>query len=157
MKTLMLTTLALMLAGPVQAAGPREMPETEKRVLLESRERIWRALLANDEAQLAWMLPPGSRAIGPGQGWSDKFSDSAKLRKELASFPARGGKLIDLKFPRTEVQSFGSIAILYTEFEWELEVGGQHTRQHGYTTEIFHKSKGRWTNPGWHLEIATTP
>lgn len=133
------------------------MPEAEKRVLLETREKIWRALFAFDKEQLAWMLPPGSSAIGPGGEWSDKFSGYEKLLKELEDFPRSGGKLIDLKFPRTEVQSFGSVAILYTEFEWELEVGGKRTRQHGFATEIFHKSKGRWTNPGWHLEILPAP
>ncbi len=133
------------------------MSEAERRVLLETRERIWRSLFANDREQLAWMLPPGSRAFGPGPDWAAKFSDHAKLLKELEDFPKNGGKLIDLKFSRTEVQSFGDVAILYTEFEWELEIGGKRTQQHGFATEIFHKSKGRWTNPGWHLEIVPKP
>ena len=130
------------------------MPEAEKRVLLETRERIWRALFAFDRTQLEWMLPEGSRAFGPGSGWEGKFSGRAKLLRELEQFPKNGGKLIDLQFPRTEVQSFGAVAILYTEFIWELESSGKRTRQHGFATEVFHKSKGRWTNPGWHLEIS---
>ena len=135
------------------ADGPRAMPAAEQRLLLETRERIWRALFAFDRTQLAWMLPEGSRALGPGNSWNAKFSDRAKLMQELEQFPKNGGKLIDLQFPRTDVQSFGNMAILYTEFTWELESGGKRTRQHGFATEVFHKSKGRWTNPGWHLEI----
>ena len=66
-----------MVAASVAAAEMRPMPEAEKRVLLETRERIWRALFAFDRTQLEWMLPEGSRAFGPGSGWEGKFSGRA--------------------------------------------------------------------------------
>ena len=141
------TTAALLLAAP--------MPEAERRVLLQAREQVWRALFDADEKQLAWMLPEGSMAFGPGAEWAEKFSDRARIVAEQRDFVKRGGKLRALKFIRTEVQPIApSVAILYTEFEWELESGnGNRTRSHGFATEIFHKHKGKWTNPGWHLEI----
>ncbi|MGO8794272.1 MAG: DUF4440 domain-containing protein, partial [Candidatus Sulfotelmatobacter sp.] len=61
-------------------------------------------------------------------------------------------KLVWLEFPRTEVQHFGDVAIVWSSFLVETEVGGKRTSSSGRATEIFVRENGHWTNPGWHTE-----
>jgi len=69
-----------------------------------------------------------------------------------AQFAKEGGKLVKLEFPKTEIQLFGYTAVLYSNFSYELEIGGQHSNHSGRVTEVFVLRKGQWVNPGWHME-----
>ena len=59
-----------------------------------------------------------------------------------------------LEFPRNEIQRFGDVAIIYTQYELETEVGGKRSVSAGRATEIFVRRNGEWTNPGWHTDSA---
>jgi hypothetical protein len=65
-----------------------------------------------------------------------------------------GGKLARLVFPRTDIQSYGNMAILYTTYEMDLVNGGQTSSQRGVATEVFVRRDGRWINTGWQLAPA---
>src|SRR5207247_911019 len=61
-------------------------------------------------------------------------------------------KLVRLEFPRTDVQAYGDVAIIYTTYLYELESApGQKETTAGHATEIFVKRNGAWLNSGWHL------
>ena len=62
------------------------------------------------------------------------------------------GKLLALEFPRTEIQVYGYTAVIYSDYAYELEVGGQAKRRAGRVTEVFVLRGGQWVNPGWHLD-----
>ena len=68
-----------------------------------------------------------------------------------AQFAKRGGKLVKLEFPKTEIQVYGATAVVYSNYSYELETGGQHLNQSGRVTEVFVNRKGQWVNPGWHM------
>ncbi len=63
-----------------------------------------------------------------------------------------GGKLITLEFPKTEIQLFGFTAVVYSNYSYELETGGEHINHSGRVTEVFVLRKGQWVNPGWHMD-----
>jgi len=67
-------------------------------------------------------------------------------------FQAQGGKLTRLEFPRTEVQRLGNVAVIYSEYVLEIEMGGKRSVSSGRVTEIFVLRKGKWSNPGWHTD-----
>jgi hypothetical protein len=74
------------------------------------------------------------------------------LRRLSAQFIENRGKLIKLEFPKTEIQVYGYTAVVYSNYSYEIEVGGQRSQQSGRVTEVFVMRKGQWVNPGWHMD-----
>jgi ketosteroid isomerase-like protein len=132
-----------------QSASLRPLGDQMKKRLLDAREGVWRAFFANDRAMLEKMLPEETLAIeAEGNSWSNR----QKVLDDAAEFVKNGGKLIKLEFPKTEIQMYGFTAVLYSNYSYELEVGGQKINQSGRVTEVFVLRKGQWVNPGWHMD-----
>lgn len=123
--------------------------QAERAELLQVREAVWRAWFTNDRAALEKFLPNDLVGINNG----DEKWDTREIAIEgAAQFAANGGKLLRLEFPRTEIQSYGDVVVLYSLFTTETEVHGQRTVSSGRSTEIFVRRNGQWLNPGWHLD-----
>lgn len=132
-----------------QMAVPRQLGDQMKKRLLDAREAVWRAFFAGDRATLEKSLPPETKAIEAGD---DAWSNREQVLANSADFAKSGGKLIKLEFPKTEIQMYGSTAVLYSTYAYELEVGGQHVNRSGRVTEVFVLRDGQWINPGWHMD-----
>jgi ketosteroid isomerase-like protein len=131
------------------ADQPRTLSATEQRELFETREKLWRAWFANDTEQLQSILPEELIAIDAGvEAWADR---SESLNRS-AEFAAGKGRLVRLEFPRTQIQVYGDVVILYTAYLVETEKGGERSTASGRGTEIFERRAGRWLNTGWHLD-----
>jgi len=117
--------------------------------LLRVRETIWRAWFAGDTKTLKKLVPPGTIVMSGGE---EKWKDQADVLRTSAEFHAHGGRLIRLDFPRTEVQHFGDVAIVWSTYILETEVNGKRSSNSARVTEIFVKQHGHWTNPGWHTD-----
>lgn len=130
------------------AAQPQRLDAAERAALLAAREAVWRAWFAGDTATLSTLVPPELITIDPG---SDTFGTRASNLDGARGFAAAGGKLARLVFPRTEVQAYGSTAILYTTYEMDLVNGGKTTTERGAATEVFVRQDGHWINTGWQL------
>jgi len=115
--------------------------------LLRARERIWRAWFANDSVELARLLPPATVAA-EGGGWEDRAAIVAGSR----GFAASGGKLVRIQFFDTDIVSYGSVAVVHSRFELDLDNRGQRTTRSGLATELFVRQEGAWVNPFWHLQ-----
>ncbi len=117
--------------------------------LLTVREAVWRSWFANDTQALARLVPPDTIVISSGEvAWKHQ----AEVFKSAGEFQAAGGKLIRLEFPRTEVQRFGDVAIVWSSYLVETETKGKRSVSSGRVTEIFVRRNGHWTNPGWHTD-----
>ena len=132
-----------------QLQSLRPLPDQMKKRLLEAREAVWRAFFAGDRATLEKLIPEETVAIeADGNNWSNRqtiFDGSAQFAKN-------GGKLVKLEFPKTEIQVYGFTAVVYSNYVYELEVGGQHLNRSGRVTEVFVLRNGQWVNPGWHMD-----
>jgi ketosteroid isomerase-like protein len=129
----------------------RKLPDSDKKSLLEAREAVWRAWFAGDRAKLEKLLPAELLTIEPGSGeWGSRQS----TLEGSARFAAGGGKLIRLEFPKTEIQSYGYVAIVYSDYLYEIEQGGQRSVNSGRATEVFVNHNGAWVNPSWHMDSA---
>ena|SRR5215469_13018058 len=117
--------------------------------LLRVRESVWRAWFDNDVKTLQRLVPPGTITISSGE---KEWKDQAAVFRDAENFHAKGGKLIRLEFPRTEVQHFGDVAVIYSQYLYAVEMGGKRTVSSGRVTEIFVKRDGQWVNPGWHTD-----
>lgn len=132
-----------------QLASQRRMLDGDERAsLMKAREAVWRAWFAGDQTTLARLLPPELITIEPG---STAFGTHASTLEGSRGFAAGGGKLTRLAFPSTEIQVYGSTAILYTSYEMELQTGGQTRNERGMATEVFVSKDGTWLNTGWQL------
>jgi len=139
--------LAMAALAGAQAAQSRH--ENDNDDLLKVRESVWRAWFANDRAALEQLVPEDTIVISAGEhDWKGR----ANVLESAAQFRASGGKLVRLEFPRTEVQRFGDVAIIYSQYLYETEMNGKRAQTSGRVTEIFVRRGGKWTNPGWHTD-----
>ena len=134
---------AVVSAAQLQARKP------DDRQLLVVRETVWRAWFAGETGTVAELVPPETLVISAGE---KKWKNQADVLRTSSEFHAKGGKLIRLEFPRTEVQRFGDVAIVWSQYVLETDVDGKRSQSAGRVTEIFVWQHGRWTNPGWHTD-----
>ncbi len=146
-----LFTVSATLTVPVLASSSTDTASTAtaQKDLLAVREAVWRAWFADDTKALEKLVPADTIAISSGE---QKWQNQAEIFQGAAQFHATGGKLIRLEFPRTEIQRFGNVAILYSQYLYEIEVDGKRSLTSGRATETFVLRSGQWTNPGWHTD-----
>jgi hypothetical protein len=70
-----------------------------------------------------------------------------------SKFVRTGGKLSSIEFPRTEVQAYGNVIIVYSEYRLGMLIQGKQITQAGMATEIFVNRGGTYVNTGWHLNV----
>lgn len=117
--------------------------------LLRTRETVWRAWFAGDTKTLERLVPPQTIVMSGGE---KEWKPQSDVLRSSAEFHSKGGKLIRLEFPRTEVQHFGDVAVVWSSYIVETEVEGKRSSGSSRVTEIFVRQHGRWTNPGWHTD-----
>jgi ketosteroid isomerase-like protein len=132
-----------------QLQALRPLPEQMKKRLLDAREAVWRAYFTGDRATLERLIPEETIAIDPG---GSTWSNRQAILDGAVEFAKSGGKLLKLEFPKTEIQVYGNTAVVYSNYSYELETGGQQINQAGRVTEVFVLRKGQWVNPGWHMD-----
>ena len=132
-----------------QLASPRSIDDEMKKRLLDAREAVWRAWFAGDRATLENLIPQETIAIESG---NNNWSNRQTILDGSEQFAKGGGKLVKLEFPKTEIQMYGAAAVVYSNYSYELEQGGQRINQSGRVTEVFVLRNGQWVNPGWHMD-----
>ncbi len=133
------------------AGSTRSFPanQDDRGQLLKVREAVWRSWFANDVSTLRELVPPGTIVISAGE---PQWKHQPEVLQSAVDFQAQGGKLVRLEFPRTEIQRFGDVAILYSQYIVETEMKGKRSVSAGRATEVFVLHNGQWTNPGWHTD-----
>ena len=132
-----------------QIAAPRALGDQMKKRLLDAREAVWRAWFGGDRATLEKLIPNETVAIESGD---NNWSNRQTVLDGSTQFAKSGGKLIKLEFPKTEIQVYGVTAVIYSNYSYELETGGQRSTRTGRVTEVFVLRNGQWVNPGWHMD-----
>ena len=132
-----------------QLASPRSIGDQMKKRLLDAREAVWRAWFAGDRATLEKLIPQETIAI---ESEENNWSNRQVILENSQQFAKGGGKLLKLEFPKTEIQMYGATAIVYSNYSYALQVGGQTVNKSGRVTEVFVLRNGQWVNPGWHMD-----
>jgi len=145
--------LVVLAIATYSSAGTRRysvVPSPElRKELLSVRESVWKGWFENDQQKLSQLLPSELIAINNGQtDWEDR----EKTLTGAKHFAEGHGRLISLNFPRTEMQVYGDVAILYSQFAMEFSDADGTKKQSGRATEVFVRQNGRWVNTGWHLD-----
>lgn len=140
----MLTVTPMNLARAQTAPTPSERKE-----LLKIRQQVWESYFSNDQVKLGELIGKDFLTINPGEAhWQNRseFLAGAKV------FADHGGKLVFLSFPRTEIQNFGDVAVLYSLVKITMESEGKQESLNCRSTEIFQKRNGVWVNTGAHVD-----
>jgi len=139
----------LLFAGTVLGAssGASKVSQAERASLLRAREQAWLAWFTND--RIARYFPAETLGINAGE---EAWADFKGVMASAKAFADSGGKLIRLEFPRTEIQRYGDVYILYSRYTFETEQAGKRSVVSGRATEVFIQRNGRWVNPGWHTD-----
>jgi ketosteroid isomerase-like protein len=132
-----------------QVQMPTSLSDQGRKRLLDAREAVWRAYFSNDRAMLEKLIPEETVTIESGD---NKWGNRKAIFDGAERFAKGGGRLVKLEFPKTEIQVYGSTAVVYSNYLYELETGGQRYQQTGRVTEVFVLRKGQWVNPGWHMD-----
>lgn len=131
-------------------ATGRALDERSRVELLAVREQVWRAWFAFDSTQLVRLLPAdGFLAVEADSVWRNREQTMAESR----AFARGGGRLVSLEFPRTEMQVFGDVVVIYTTFRYTTERAGQQNRAAGNAVEVFVRRGGAWQHPSWYLDF----
>jgi ketosteroid isomerase-like protein len=132
-----------------QLQTPRPLGDEIKKRLLDAREAVWRAYFAGDRAALEKLIPDETITIEADE---NTWGNRKMVLDGAERFVKAGGKLLKLEFPKTEIQTYGYTAIVYSNYSYEIEIGSQHVNKTGRVTEIFVLRNGQWVNPGWHMD-----
>lgn len=135
--------------GSAGCQVPQQVTASMRKELLAAREAVWRAWYANDRVKLEAVIPEETVAINPAE---EKWHDRAQILAGAREFAEQSGKLLRLEYPRTEIQLYGDVAILYTTYLVEVESQGRRETVTGRGTEIFVRRNAIWVNSGWHLD-----
>lgn len=131
-----------------QSSELQPMLPGQRAELLQAREAVWRAWFRGDAAALRTLLPAETIALAAGpEGWQTRDA----IIKAAVDFAKSGGTLARLEFPRTEIQSYGATAIIYTTYAFETDTKGTRGGEKGKAIEIFVRRPGGWVNSGWQL------
>jgi hypothetical protein len=141
-------------ASPARSAnrlvGAGSLDERSRAELLAAREQVWRAWFAYDTVQLERLLPAeGFLAAGEDSVWRNREQTIAQSRE----FSRSGGRLVSVEFPRTEMQVFGDVVVIYTTFRFTTERRGQQEHSAGNAVEVFVRRDGVWQHPSWYLDF----
>lgn len=149
------SNICLVPQDPGAAAGfggsveTRALTPGQREELLGAREAVWRAWFSGDSEGLRAAVPEDVIAIDAG---SEQWADLDGVQARAAKFVEGGSRLVRLEFPETRIQAYGSVAVLYTTYLFEVEKQGERTVHTGRGTEVFVRREGRWMNTGWHLD-----
>lgn len=136
------------------ASELQPMTPSGRSELLETREAVWRAWFAGDAAALGKLLPPETIALSAGpQGWTARDA----ILESSREFARTGARLVKLEFPRSEIQSYGATAIIYTVYDYETERAGKRSGERGKAIEVFVRRQHGWVNSGWNLTPDPAP
>jgi ketosteroid isomerase-like protein len=154
MRSLVMFLSVLALLGlnehPLRAEGRGgAAPEKLRQEILTAREAVWRSWFANDQERLRALLPDDTIAINNGE---EAWQSRDEILAAAGKFAAAGGRLVRMEFPRVEVQVFGDVAVVYSQYLFEVETAGARQVSSGRATEVFVRRAGRWVNPGWHMD-----
>ena len=126
----------------------RVLDGDERASLMTAREAVWRAWFAGDTDGLGKLVPPELVTVS---SFGEDFGTRDSTLNQSRSFASSGAKLTRLVFPRSDIQAYGSTAIIYTTYEMDIASGGKTETQRGSATEVFVWQNGRWINTGWQL------
>ena len=104
--------------------------------VLKLSQAFWKALEASDTAAM--------RAVCDPRCFFVHIGGNADLDREMDGFTNKVFQPTEITLHHQDVKDFGDTAILISDVDYGLLLGGQPTTHHFTTTEVFQKQDGDW-------------
>jgi len=128
--TSMMPPVTATLPQDTESYGPEELK------LLETSKNFWSAMEAADEA--------GMRAIADANCTFVHIGMTCKLDEEIFFYTSGAFKPTSIVFHGQSVDVFGDTAVVITDCDYSLEMGGGSTSHHFAVTEVYVKQGEDW-------------
>lgn len=108
----------------------------EQRAVLGASQRFWAAMEKADEAGMRSIAEPGCTFVHIGV--------TCKLDKEIEFYTSGMFKPTGIDFHSQTADIYGDTAVVITDCDYSLLLGGKETTHHFAVTEVFVKRDDGW-------------
>lgn len=125
-------------APPIQAALPQDAGSysEEERAVLDTSQRFWAAMEAADEAGMRSIADPNCTFVHIGM--------TCKLDEEIQAYTSGMFQPTEIVFHGQSVERYGDTAIVLTDCDYSLKLGGMNTTHHFAVTEVYVWQADQW-------------
>lgn len=125
-------------APPIQAALPQETGSysEEERAVLDTSQRFWAAMEAADEAGMRAVADPNCTFVHIGM--------TCKLDEEIDFYTSGMFQPTEIVFHGQSVERYDDTAIVLTDCDYSLKLGGMNTTHHFAVTEVYVRQADQW-------------
>lgn len=126
------------LMPPVQAALPQDaaLYSVEQLALLETSQRFWSAMEQADESGMREIADPNCTFVHIGM--------TCKLDEEIGFYTSGSFQPTEIVFHGQSVELFDETAVVITDCDYSLLLGGVTTTHHFAVTEVYTNQDGAW-------------
>lgn len=124
---------------PIQATLPQDAGSygEEERQVLDASQRFWTAMEAADEA--------GMRDVADSNCTFVHIGMTCKLDEEIQAYTSGMFQPTEIAFHGQSVERYGDTAIVLTDCDYSLKLGGINTTHHFAVTEVYVERDGQWS------------
>lgn len=123
---------------PIQASLPQDAAsygEAERQVL-DASQRFWTAMEAADETGMRSVTDPNCTFVHIGM--------TCKLDEEIQAYTSGMFQPTEIVFHGQSVERYGDTAVVLTDCDYSLRLGGMNTTHHFAVTEVYVERDGQW-------------
>ena len=123
---------------PIQAALPQDPAGygEEERQVLDASQRFWTAMKRSDEAGMRDVADPDCTFVHIGM--------TCKLDEEIRAYTSGMFQPTEILFHGQSVERYDDTAIVLTDCDYSLKLGGVSTMHHFAVTEVYVERDGQW-------------
>ena len=124
---------------PIQATLPQDAGSygEEERQVLDASQRFWTAMEAADETGMRAVADPNCAFVHIGM--------TCKLDEEIQAYTSGMFQPTEIAFHGQSVERYGDTAIVLTDCDYSLKLGGINTTHHFAVTEVYVERDGQWS------------
>lgn len=124
---------------PIQAALPQDAGSygEEERQVLDASQRFWTAMEAADETGMRAVADPNCTFVHIGM--------TCKLDEEIQAYTSGMFQPTEIVFHGQSVERYDDTAIVLTDCDYSLKLGGMNTTHHFAVTEVYVERDGQWS------------
>ena len=123
---------------PVSAVLPQDQDNygEEERQVLDASQRFWTAMENADEAGMRAVADPNCTFVHIGM--------TCKLDDEIQAYTSGMFQPTEIVFHGQSVERYDDTAVVLTDCDYSLKLGGLNTTHHFAVTEVYVERDGQW-------------
>ena len=122
---------------PVSAVLPQDQDYgPEEQAVLDASQRFWTAMEGADEVGMRAVADPNCTFVHIGM--------TCKLDDEIQAYTSGMFQPTEIVFHGQSVDRYDDTAVVLTDCDYSLKLGGMNTTHHFAVTEVYAEREGQW-------------